>query len=113
MTTRQVPALRPMSTRPRHPRTVAIVRSPGFILAGILVLTSIPAAAVANPADRNGGGTVYVNCWHQAPGPTFSAYFVARAHPRACTIWGSPEDLANENVLRHLQGRSWGRATTM
>ncbi len=55
---------------------------------------------------------MYVNCWHQAPGPAFSGYFVARAHPRTCTIWGSPEDLANENVLRLLRWRSWGRATT-
>lgn len=88
------------------------MRSPGFVLAGILVLASSPVVAVANPAHRNAGGTVYVNCWHQAPGPTFSGYFVARAYPRTCTIWGSPEDLANENVLRHLQWRSWGGATT-
>lgn len=78
----------------------------------MLVLTSIPAVAIADRAHGNAGATVYVNCWHQAPGPTFSGYFVARAHPGACTIWGSPEDLANENVLRHLQWRSWGQPRT-
>lgn len=71
---------------------------------------SVPAAAMADPAHSDAGGTVYVNCWHQAPAPTFSGYFVVRAHPRTCTISGSPVVLANENILRHLQWRSWGCA---
>ena len=100
------------STQTRQARTVAVVRSLGLVLASILALASAPAAAIADPAGSEENGTVYVNCWHGAPGPTFSGYFVARTHPRTCTIWGSPEDLANENVLRRLRWRSWGRTTT-
>jgi hypothetical protein len=84
----------------------------GLVLAGILVFAGVPAAAGAEPAPGDPGGMVYVNCWHQAPGPTFSGYFVARARPHNCIIWGSPEDLANENALRDLRWLSWGRTRT-
>ena len=84
----------------------------GLVLAGILVLAGVPAAVGAEPAFGDPGGMVYVNCWHQAPGPTFSGYFVARARPHNCTIWGSPEDLANENALRDLRWLSWGQTKT-
>lgn len=96
----------------RQAEAVAVVYALYLVLPGILVLAGVPAAASANAAHRNPSGTVYVNCWHRASGPTFSDYLVARAHPRTCTIWGSPEDLANENALRRLRWLSWGQTTT-
>ena len=92
---------------------VAAVRVLRLALAVALMLGMIPALVSAPALGEAATAPVYVNYWHQAPGPTFSGYFVARAHPRTCTIWGTPEDLANENVLRNLRWRSWGRATAM
>jgi hypothetical protein len=91
---------------------LAAMKSLGLVLAGILMLGGVPAAAGAEPVPGDPGGMVFVNCWHQARGPTFSGYFVARARPHNCIIWGSPEDLANENALRDLRWLSWGRTTT-
>ena len=81
------------------------------MLAMASVFTIIGLAAGALPVEASASTVpVYVNCWHQAPGPTFSGYFVARLHPGRCTLWGSPEDLADLYVLRELRWRRWGRA---
>lgn len=88
------------------------MRLPALILAGVTAAAAIAAVAIGAPVSRRAEGTVYVNCWHQASGSRFSGYFVARERPRTCTIWGLPEDLANENVLRHLRWRAWGQAVT-
>jgi hypothetical protein len=56
--------------------------------------------------------TVYLNCWHQVGPPTYSAYYEALEHPRACVIWGLPSDLADLYGLRGLRWTHWGSATT-
>lgn len=98
----------------RRARRVISMRAAARILARISAATSIALATTALPADAIAPASpVYVNCWHQAPGPTFSGYFVARAHPGRCTLWGSPEDLADLYVLRRLRWRNWGRARVL
>lgn len=97
-----------------RPRRVASMRAAARILASVSTATSIGVATMAVPADAIAPARpVYVNCWHQAPGPTLSGYFVARAHAGRCTLWGSPEDLADLYVLRHLRWRDWGRAVAL
>jgi hypothetical protein len=83
-----------------------------LVLATIVIAASVAASAFGDAIAPRIQGQVYVNCWHRAPGPTFSGYFVATAHPRTCTIWGSPEDLAHQNVLRRLRWHRWGQAAT-
>lgn len=62
--------------------------------------------------EGSAAATVYLNCWHRVGPPTYSAYYMAAAHPRVCTFWGVPSDLANLYSLRHLRWAHWGAATT-
>jgi hypothetical protein len=77
----------------------------------IVVLTALVALVMAAGGAANPRAPVFVNCGPPVGSPTLSV--VPRQHPRSCTIWGEPPDLANVVLLRRARWLGWGTASAL